>query len=96
MLFVVMVFLQDGSNLQILGLVKSDEGFYQCLAENSAGSAQAMAQLLLREPGTNTPTALFFLTACKHVISCLIPGLFSVSDTRGVYLSVAILMMVSQ
>ncbi|XP_076613541.1 netrin receptor DCC isoform X4 [Chaetodon auriga] len=40
----------DGSNLQILGLVKSDEGFYQCVAENSAGSSQAMAQLLLREP----------------------------------------------
>uniref|UniRef100_A0A3Q1HZF6 Contactin-3 n=1 Tax=Anabas testudineus TaxID=64144 RepID=A0A3Q1HZF6_ANATE len=32
----------DGSNLQILGLVKSDEGFYQCVAENSAGSSQAM------------------------------------------------------
>ncbi|XP_077593731.1 netrin receptor DCC isoform X2 [Stigmatopora nigra] len=40
----------DGSNLQILGLVKSDEGFYQCIAENIAGSSQAMAQLLLREP----------------------------------------------
>ncbi|KAM8828630.1 netrin receptor DCC isoform 3-T3 [Spinachia spinachia] len=40
----------DGSNLHILGLVKSDEGFYQCVAENSAGSSQAMAQLLLREP----------------------------------------------
>ncbi|XP_061887387.1 netrin receptor DCC-like [Entelurus aequoreus] len=40
----------DGSNLQILGLVKSDEGFYQCVAENIAGSSQAMAQLLLREP----------------------------------------------
>uniref|UniRef100_A0A8C4EIZ9 Netrin receptor DCC n=1 Tax=Dicentrarchus labrax TaxID=13489 RepID=A0A8C4EIZ9_DICLA len=45
----------DGSNLQILGLVKSDEGFYQCVAENSAGSSQAMAQLLLREPGRNPP-----------------------------------------
>ncbi|XP_056874779.1 netrin receptor DCC isoform X2 [Takifugu flavidus] len=45
----------DGSNLQILGLVKSDEGFYQCVAENSAGSSQAMAQLLLREPEA-TPT----------------------------------------
>uniref|UniRef100_A0A3B5AYW2 Contactin-3 n=1 Tax=Stegastes partitus TaxID=144197 RepID=A0A3B5AYW2_9TELE len=44
----------DGSNLQILGLVKSDEGFYQCVAENSAGSSQAMAQLLLREPGRPT------------------------------------------
>ncbi|XP_042182339.1 netrin receptor DCC [Oncorhynchus tshawytscha] len=40
----------DGSNLQILGLVKSDEGFYQCVAENEAGNAQAMAQLILREP----------------------------------------------
>ncbi|XP_055771752.1 netrin receptor DCC-like [Salvelinus fontinalis] len=41
----------DGSNLQILGLVKSDEGFYQCVAENEAGNAQAMAQLILRDPG---------------------------------------------
>ncbi|KAM9794712.1 netrin receptor DCC isoform 4-T4 [Syngnathus typhle] len=47
--------LVDGSNLQILGLVKSDEGFYQCIAENIAGSSQAMAQLLLREPEA-TPT----------------------------------------
>ncbi|KAM4634159.1 netrin receptor DCC [Polymixia lowei] len=45
----------DGSNLQILGLVKSDEGFYQCIAENTAGNTQAMAQLLLREPEA-TPT----------------------------------------
>lgn len=48
--------LQDGSNLQILGLVKSDEGFYQCVAENLAGSSQAMAQLFLREPGRNAHT----------------------------------------
>ncbi|XP_034047679.1 netrin receptor DCC [Thalassophryne amazonica] len=40
----------DGSNLQILGLVRSDEGFYQCIAENVAGTSQAMAQLVLREP----------------------------------------------
>lgn len=52
-IFVRIVTVQDGSNLQILGLVKSDEGFYQCVAENSAGSSQAMAQLLLREPGRN-------------------------------------------
>uniref|UniRef100_A0A8C3AYA1 DCC netrin 1 receptor n=1 Tax=Cyclopterus lumpus TaxID=8103 RepID=A0A8C3AYA1_CYCLU len=44
----------DGSNLQILGLVKSDEGFYQCVAQNSAGSSQAMAQLLLREPAVSS------------------------------------------
>ena len=48
--------IQEGSNLQILGLVKSDEGFYQCIAENSAGSSQAMAQLLLRESGRCTFT----------------------------------------
>lgn len=54
-LFSVLV-SQDGSNLQILGLVKSDEGFYQCVAENAAGSSQAMAQLLLREPGRTTPS----------------------------------------
>ncbi|KAM9540273.1 LOW QUALITY PROTEIN: netrin receptor DCC [Salvelinus alpinus] len=45
----------DGSNLQILGLVKSDEGFYQCVAENEAGNAQAMAQLILREPAFSGP-----------------------------------------
>uniref|UniRef100_A0A3B5LAS6 DCC netrin 1 receptor n=1 Tax=Xiphophorus couchianus TaxID=32473 RepID=A0A3B5LAS6_9TELE len=49
----------DGTNLQILGLVKSDEGFYQCVAENSAGGAQAMAQLLLRDSsvGVALPSA---------------------------------------
>uniref|UniRef100_A0A8C9SIE4 Neogenin 1 n=1 Tax=Scleropages formosus TaxID=113540 RepID=A0A8C9SIE4_SCLFO len=34
-------------NLQVLGLVKSDEGFYQCLAENEAGNIQASAQLVI-------------------------------------------------
>ncbi|KAI2648625.1 hypothetical protein H4Q32_018774 [Labeo rohita] len=34
-------------NLQVLGLVKSDEGFYQCLAENDAGNVQASAQLVI-------------------------------------------------
>uniref|UniRef100_A0A8C9ZLL9 DCC netrin 1 receptor n=1 Tax=Sander lucioperca TaxID=283035 RepID=A0A8C9ZLL9_SANLU len=47
----------DGSNLQILGLVKSDEGFYQCVAENSAGSSQAMAQLVKCGPGVALPSA---------------------------------------
>uniref|UniRef100_A0AAZ3SK62 Contactin-3 n=1 Tax=Oncorhynchus tshawytscha TaxID=74940 RepID=A0AAZ3SK62_ONCTS len=48
----------DGSNLQILGLVKSDEGFYQCVAENEAGNAQAMAQLILREPAKPSSSVL--------------------------------------
>ncbi|KAM7151130.1 neogenin isoform 4-T4 [Macrochelys suwanniensis] len=36
-------------NLQVLGLVKSDEGFYQCIAENDVGNAQAGAQLIILE-----------------------------------------------
>ncbi|XP_069483084.1 netrin receptor DCC isoform X2 [Ambystoma mexicanum] len=39
-----------GSNLRILGLVQSDEGFYQCLAENDAGNVQSSAQLIIPEP----------------------------------------------
>ncbi|KAL0601553.1 Neogenin [Plecturocebus cupreus] len=38
-------------NLQVLGLVKSDEGFYQCIAENDVGNAQAGAQLIILEHG---------------------------------------------
>ncbi|MGH0171222.1 UNVERIFIED_CONTAM: hypothetical protein FKN15_060711 [Acipenser sinensis] len=42
-----------GSSLHILGLVKSDEGFYQCVAENDAGNVQAIAQLIIQEPGSH-------------------------------------------
>uniref|UniRef100_A0A8K9WQY4 Neogenin n=1 Tax=Oncorhynchus mykiss TaxID=8022 RepID=A0A8K9WQY4_ONCMY len=42
-------------NLQVLGLVKSDEGFYQCLAENDAGNMQSSAQLIILE-GVANPT----------------------------------------
>lgn len=31
--------------------MKSDEGFYQCIAENDAGNAQAGAQLIILEHG---------------------------------------------
>lgn len=34
-----------------MGLVKSDEGFYQCIAENDVGNAQAGAQLIILEHG---------------------------------------------
>ncbi|ROL53885.1 Neogenin [Anabarilius grahami] len=47
----------DGGHLQILGLVRSDEGFYQCVAENEAGNSQAMAQLILLQPGSVTAGA---------------------------------------
>ncbi|KAM6979590.1 neogenin 1a [Aplochiton taeniatus] len=39
-------------NLQVLGLVKSDEGFYQCLAENDEGNVQSSAQLIILEHGS--------------------------------------------
>uniref|UniRef100_A0A3Q2PCR8 DCC netrin 1 receptor n=1 Tax=Fundulus heteroclitus TaxID=8078 RepID=A0A3Q2PCR8_FUNHE len=47
----------DGTNLQILGLVKSDEGFYQCVAENSAGSSLAMLSLSLPSSSVALPSA---------------------------------------
>ncbi|GAB0202490.1 hypothetical protein GRJ2_002714600 [Grus japonensis] len=47
-----------GSNLRILGLVKSDEGFYQCVAENEAGNAQASAQLIIPEPALSEKAKL--------------------------------------
>uniref|UniRef100_A0A8C9NUQ9 Contactin-3 n=1 Tax=Serinus canaria TaxID=9135 RepID=A0A8C9NUQ9_SERCA len=46
-------------NLQVLGLVKSDEGFYQCIAENDVGNAQAGAQLIILDlaPAGPLPSA---------------------------------------
>ncbi|XP_026071669.1 neogenin-like isoform X10 [Carassius auratus] len=49
-------------NLLVLGLVKSDEGFYQCLAENDAGNVQSSAQLIILDQGSRggagtTPSA---------------------------------------
>uniref|UniRef100_A0A6I8N0L1 Neogenin n=1 Tax=Ornithorhynchus anatinus TaxID=9258 RepID=A0A6I8N0L1_ORNAN len=43
-------------NLQVLGLVKSDEGFYQCIAENDVGNAQAGAQLIILDHDVAIPT----------------------------------------
>ncbi len=43
--------LQKEQDLQVLGLVKSDEGFYQCLAENDAGNVQSGAQLIILNQG---------------------------------------------
>ncbi|XP_044049401.1 neogenin 1a isoform X6 [Siniperca chuatsi] len=44
-------------NLQVLGLVKSDEGFYQCLAENDAGNIQSSAQLIILDHGIALPSS---------------------------------------
>ncbi|KAM8894421.1 LOW QUALITY PROTEIN: neogenin 1a [Spinachia spinachia] len=43
-------------NLQVLGLVKSDEGFYQCLAENDAGNVQSSAQLVILDHDVALPS----------------------------------------
>ncbi|XP_076588887.1 neogenin 1a isoform X10 [Chaetodon auriga] len=43
-------------NLQVLGLVKSDEGFYQCLAENDAGNIQSSAQLIILDHDVALPS----------------------------------------
>ncbi|XP_007439920.1 neogenin [Python bivittatus] len=43
-------------NLQVLGLVKSDEGFYQCITENDVGNIQAGAQLIILDHDVAIPT----------------------------------------
>ncbi|WKX89973.1 hypothetical protein Q1695_009091 [Nippostrongylus brasiliensis] len=40
-------FVIEPARLRILGLVKADQGVYQCMADNEAGSDQASAQLLV-------------------------------------------------
>ncbi|TSL68267.1 Neogenin [Bagarius yarrelli] len=47
-------------NLQVQGLVKTDEGFYQCLAENEVGNIQASAQLVILDQATpsSSPTLI--------------------------------------
>ncbi|ETE64613.1 Neogenin, partial [Ophiophagus hannah] len=43
-------------NLQVLGLVKSDEGFYQCIADNDVGNIQSGAQLIILDHDVAIPT----------------------------------------
>uniref|UniRef100_A0A5F9C403 Neogenin n=1 Tax=Oryctolagus cuniculus TaxID=9986 RepID=A0A5F9C403_RABIT len=61
-------------NLQVLGLVKSDEGFYQCIAENDVGNAQAGAQLVILEhaPATTGPLP----SAPRDVVASLVSTRF--------------------
>ncbi|OCT89405.1 neogenin isoform X3 [Xenopus laevis] len=47
----------EDHDLQVLGLVRSDEGFYQCIVENEVGNVQAAAQLIILEPGVTIPTS---------------------------------------
>ncbi|CAI5793018.1 neogenin isoform X1 [Podarcis lilfordi] len=43
-------------DLQVLGLVKSDEGFYQCIADNDVGNIQSGAQLIILDHDVAIPT----------------------------------------
>ncbi|VDK77158.1 unnamed protein product [Litomosoides sigmodontis] len=40
-------FVIEATRLRVLGLVRNDQGVYQCIAENDAGSMQANAQLIV-------------------------------------------------
>ncbi|XP_060115770.1 neogenin isoform X11 [Heteronotia binoei] len=61
-------------NLQVLGLVKSDEGFYQCIAENDVGNVQAGAQLIILDhaPATTGPLP----SAPRDVVASLVSTRF--------------------
>uniref|UniRef100_A0A8C0JUT1 Neogenin n=1 Tax=Canis lupus dingo TaxID=286419 RepID=A0A8C0JUT1_CANLU len=64
-------------NLQVLGLVKSDEGFYQCIAENDVGNAQAGAQLIILEHGKRAPATTGPLpSAPRDVVASLVSTRF--------------------
>uniref|UniRef100_G1SD72 DCC netrin 1 receptor n=1 Tax=Oryctolagus cuniculus TaxID=9986 RepID=G1SD72_RABIT len=63
-----------GSNLRILGVVKSDEGFYQCVAENEAGNAQSSAQLIV--PKLAIPSSSVLPSAPRDVVPVLVSSRF--------------------
>ncbi|XP_043933591.1 neogenin isoform X4 [Protopterus annectens] len=48
--------IMNEHNLEVLGLVTSDEGFYQCVAENYVGNVQSSAQLIVLEYDVAIPT----------------------------------------
>ena len=50
--------LVDGGSLRILGVIASDAGMYQCVASNTAGNAQATAQLVVLMNGTPLTTPI--------------------------------------
>ncbi|XP_029426916.1 netrin receptor DCC [Rhinatrema bivittatum] len=63
-----------GSNLRILGLVKSDEGFYQCIAENDVGNVQTSAQLII--PERAIPSSSVLPSAPRDVVPVLVSSRF--------------------
>uniref|UniRef100_A0A672LB65 Neogenin-like n=1 Tax=Sinocyclocheilus grahami TaxID=75366 RepID=A0A672LB65_SINGR len=59
-------------NLLVLGLVKSDEGFYQCLAENDDDNVQSSAQLIILDQGSAGPTP----SAPRDIVASLVSTRF--------------------
>uniref|UniRef100_A0A0N4Z2C6 Down syndrome cell adhesion molecule-like protein Dscam2 n=1 Tax=Parastrongyloides trichosuri TaxID=131310 RepID=A0A0N4Z2C6_PARTI len=51
-------FVVENNHLKVLGLVKDDQGVYQCLIENDIGNVQSHAQIMI-----NTPAKLLALAA---------------------------------
>uniref|UniRef100_A0A8C1NYN1 DCC netrin 1 receptor n=1 Tax=Cyprinus carpio TaxID=7962 RepID=A0A8C1NYN1_CYPCA len=82
----------EGGHLQILGLVRSDEGFYQCIAESEAGNSQAMAQLILLQPGSRNSRGVL-PSAPRDVAPVLVSSRFvrlgwrPPEETRGTVLT---------
>lgn len=50
-------FVIEANRLRILGLVKTDQGVYQCIASNDLGTSQAAAQLLVDSPDSSSIAA---------------------------------------
>ncbi|XP_033725655.1 neogenin-like isoform X3 [Pecten maximus] len=57
----------DNKHLRILGLLKKDEGIYQCFGENSLGSIQRSAQLLVVDLMVSPPTPSSFTRPIHHL-----------------------------
>ncbi|KAG8144954.1 hypothetical protein E2320_013350 [Naja naja] len=70
-------------NLQVLGLVKSDEGFYQCIAENDVGNIQSGAQLIILDHGLEEKLKLLNAVGLKRSIDVAIPTLPPTSLTSA-------------
>uniref|UniRef100_A0A4W3I9X8 DCC netrin 1 receptor n=1 Tax=Callorhinchus milii TaxID=7868 RepID=A0A4W3I9X8_CALMI len=64
----------SGSNLRVLGLVRSDEGFYQCMVENDVGSVHASGQLIISEPAL--PSSSVLPSAPRDVVPVLVSSRF--------------------
>ncbi|XP_069102429.1 neogenin-like isoform X7 [Argopecten irradians] len=57
----------DNKHLRILGLLKKDEGIYQCFGENSLGSIQRSAQLIVVDQMVSPPTPSSFTRPIHHL-----------------------------